>query len=113
MSSSKPPQPYIVDGSDLSKFGPLERLPLKEGKSEAWLQRLLDSVPNLVPITDVDERIDPPITSLGTEIPTASGPIDNLFLSRNGYLIIVETKLWRNPQARREVVATPGCQLQR
>ena len=54
---------------------------------------------------DVDERVEAPIVSLGREIPTAAGPIDNLFLSRNGYLVVVETKLWSNPEARRQVVA--------
>jgi hypothetical protein len=28
-----------------------------------------------------------------------------LFISRAGYLVLVETKLWRNPEAKREVVA--------
>ena len=35
---------------------------------------------------------------------TAAGPIDALFVNRHGLLTIVECKLWRNPQARREVV---------
>lgn len=34
----------------------------------------------------------------------ASGRIDNLYLSPTGHLTLVETKLFRNPQARREVV---------
>ena len=53
----------------------------------------------------VDERVLPPLFSLGTEISTLAGSIDNLFLSKNGYLVVVETKLWRNQEARRTVVA--------
>lgn len=34
-----------------------------------------------------------------------SGSIDNLYLSTGGYAVLVETKLWRNPQARREVLS--------
>ena len=34
-----------------------------------------------------------------------SGAIDNLYLRTAGYLVVVETKLWRNPQGRREVVS--------
>jgi hypothetical protein len=34
----------------------------------------------------------------------SSGRIDNLYLSPTGHLTLVETKLFRNPQARREVV---------
>lgn len=46
-------------------------------------------------------RREAPLLSLGREIPTPVGSIDNLFLSRNGYLVVVETTLWRNPEARR------------
>jgi hypothetical protein len=43
---------------------------------------------------------------LGTEFPVPGvGRIDALFLSPSGYLTIVETKLWLNPEARRQVVA--------
>jgi hypothetical protein len=38
------------------------------------------------------------------ELRTAAGRIDCLFVTRLGGLVIVECKLWRNPQARREVV---------
>ena len=33
------------------------------------------------------------------------GFIDNLFITPRGDIVLVETKLWRNPQARREVIA--------
>lgn len=33
------------------------------------------------------------------------GYIDNLFLTDDAHLVIVETKLWRNPEAAREVIA--------
>ncbi len=35
---------------------------------------------------------------------TPAGPLDCLFVTRFGGLVVVECKLWRNPQARREVV---------
>ena len=72
---------------------------------EAWLQALLDQFPEILPVTSVDPRISTPLLSLGREIATQVGPIDNLFLSRSGHLVLVETKLWRNPEARRQVVA--------
>jgi hypothetical protein len=34
-----------------------------------------------------------------------SGSIDNLYISTAGYPVLVETKLWRNPEARREVLS--------
>ena len=33
------------------------------------------------------------------------GALDNLYISPHGGLTLVETKLWKNPEARREVVA--------
>jgi len=50
------------------------------------------------------ESVFSPLISIGREVPTNAGSIDNLYLSSQGYLILVETKLWRNPEARREVV---------
>src|SRR5262249_29505379 len=42
--------------------------------------------------------------SVCCELPTAHGYIDNLMMTSSGDIVIVEAKLWRNPQARREVV---------
>lgn len=55
-------------------------------------------------MADIDERIQEPLVSLGCEIGTNAGPIDNLFISPNGYLVVGETKLWRNQEARRKIV---------
>ena len=38
------------------------------------------------------------------EIETGAGPADILYLTPSGQVVVVETKLWRNPEARREVV---------
>ncbi len=38
-------------------------------------------------------------------MPSPHGFIDNLFITADGQIVIAEAKLWRNPQARREVVA--------
>ncbi|WP_156367869.1 hypothetical protein [Brevundimonas sp. Leaf363] len=38
------------------------------------------------------------------ELALPSGFVDNLMITPAGGLVVVETKLWRNPQARREVV---------
>jgi hypothetical protein len=38
-------------------------------------------------------------------MPTLKGPIDNLFITADGQIVIAEAKLWRNPEARRKVVA--------
>jgi len=71
---------------------------------ENWLQSLLIKHPNILPVG----KIEPAFHSLipvGREVPTETGIIDNLYISKLGYPVIVETKLWRNPEARRDVFA--------
>jgi len=95
--------PFLIgqDGSGeaLHAIGQRER-----AYDEAWLQILLRQHPDVLPVAEI-EPIFHPLLSIGCEVGTATGSIDNLFISPRGYLVLVETKLWRNPQARREVVA--------
>ena len=92
-----------------NKFGgevsPLHRLPL-EGReiSEFNLQELIRNYPAILPIGEIDEVYADPI-SIGREVRVNDGDIDNMLISPSGYITLVETKLWRNPQARREVIA--------
>lgn len=82
----------------------LERVPLDERQlSEGWLQGLLFEHPSLLAVEEIEPDYGP-LVPLGREVPTAVGPIDALFVSPSGLLTLVEAKLWRNPQARREVV---------
>ncbi|MDE0394369.1 MAG: hypothetical protein OYK82_06290 [Gammaproteobacteria bacterium] len=71
---------------------------------EAWLQDLLFRNPEILPIGEIDDAFDP-ATPLCRELPTAAGPIDIAYVSQTGRLTLVECKLWKNPEARREVVA--------
>ncbi len=70
---------------------------------ENWIQNLIQNNPDILPIREIEPVFSPAI-SIGREVMTSVGYIDNLFISPDGYLTIVETKLWRNPEARREVV---------
>jgi hypothetical protein len=45
------------------------------------------------------------VVSLGREWPTPAGPIDNVLLTAGGIVVLVETKLHRNPEARRKVIS--------
>jgi hypothetical protein len=70
---------------------------------EAWLQRLIMSQPSLLPV----DQIEPAFAGLVPiciELPTMSGSLDNLLVTPAGDLALIECKLWRNPQARREVI---------
>ena len=70
---------------------------------ERTLQSLIAAHPSLIPIDEIEPAFGP-LICLGQEVPTPAGPADVLYTSSQGYLTLVETKLWRNPQARREVV---------
>ena len=74
------------------------------GYDEDWLQRLLFESPEILPIGEIDEAFGP-VIPLCRELPTAAGPMDLAYVNETGRLTLVECKLWRNPEARREVVA--------
>ena len=71
---------------------------------EGWLQRLIFNFPQSLPVRDIDPGFDP-LVSVCIELPVSSGFLDNLFVTESGDIVVIECKLWRNPQARREVVA--------
>jgi len=88
---------------------PLVRVRLSKKASEstaydeAWLQRLIMNYPSLLPV----DQIEPAFANLVPiciELQTPSGFVDNLFVTPDGNLALVECKLWRNPEARREVI---------
>jgi hypothetical protein len=83
-----------------------QRLPLGDtgGRDEAWLRDLLFANPDLLPISDIDPSFGP-LLPLCRELRTEAGPLDIAFISPGGRLTLVECKLWRNPEARRKVVA--------
>ena len=86
----------------------LERIPLVERDAgtfdEAWLQNLIHTTPSCLPIEEIEPGFERAI-AICQEMPTKHGPIDNLLMTPEGDLVIVEAKLWRNPEARRRVVA--------
>jgi len=75
----------------------------QEKINEGWIQKLIEDNPDILPVSEIEPAFSPLVT-VGCEVSTESGPMDLLLLSPQGYLTIVETKLWRNPEARREVV---------
>jgi hypothetical protein len=92
----------VGQNHDAIQFDPIDA---HEGAfSESWLQETLRRFPQLLPVEEFGPVFHP-LVSIGREIRTTAGPIDNLFISHAGYPVLVETKLWRNPEAKREVVA--------
>jgi hypothetical protein len=71
---------------------------------EGWLQRLIFRFPQVLPVHEIDPGFSR-IVPVCLELPTPAGNVDNLYITEDGDLVIAECKLWRNPEARREVVA--------
>lgn len=71
--------------------------------SEAQIQAFVHDHPECLPIAEIDPVFTSPV-AMCVELNTVAGPIDNLLITPAGLPIIVECKLWRNPEARREVV---------
>lgn len=83
----------------------LERLAPKHGRfHERELQELLADHPELLPVGQMRNDAGA-LLCLGREVKVPAGSIDLLCLSTQGYPVVVETKLWRSPQSRREVLA--------
>jgi len=77
----------IIDKTDLRSFRNSNRT-----VSKSVTESLIDEAYN-------------PVISICTELSTPVGPLDIFMVTPNGDLVIIETKLWYNPEARRKVVA--------
>lgn len=96
--------PAIVRGD--GTLLPLERIPLTQTQIKEHIpQELIRRSPDLLPVAELEPTFAPLIT-IGWEVDAApAGSIDVLCINPDGRLTIVETKLWRNPQALRDVVS--------
>jgi Domain of unknown function (DUF4268) len=72
--------------------------------SERWLQKALFNAPESIPAREIDPHIGA-LVPICMELPTGAGIADIIYVTETGQITLVETKLWRNPEARREVVA--------
>ena len=97
-------KPYVLrDGSKPQLAAMLSKR--HDRFDESFLQELLAHQPELLPVQQLRPDAGQ-LLCIGREVGTGgSGTIDNLYLSTGGYVVVVETKLWRNPQSRREVVS--------
>src|SRR5581483_6602945 len=58
----------------------------------------------LLPVDQIEPAFNP-LVPICTELPTGRGNVDCLLVTPAGDLALIEGKLWRNSEARREVVA--------
>lgn len=97
--------PYLIENLPERRGSRLRRIDPRKGEfDERWLQDILIKYPDLLPTAEI-EPVFHPLLVIGREVQVARGRIDVLYISTSGYPVIVETKLWRNPESRREVVA--------
>jgi hypothetical protein len=97
--------PILIRGGTSNELSPMELASKITGAfDESWIQQLVFNHPATIPIRQIEPGFGP-LVSVCRELPTAHGPVDNLLMTGSGDIVIVEAKLWRNPQARREVVA--------
>ena len=97
-------RPLLIssDGQAIS----LAPLSLEGGEGsvlEDSIQALVHAHPTILPIREIDPQFADPIP-ICRELMTPAGPIDNFMITPTGLRVLVECKLWRNAEARREVV---------
>lgn len=85
----------------------LSRTPMgstsSSGYDENYVRNLAFDHPSCLPIAEIDLAYKNPVP-ICKELNTLAGPIDALYITPEGRIIILEAKLWRNPEARRKVV---------
>lgn len=89
----------------------LERIPLYSAGAaaaaaytEKWLQELIQRCPEVLPTAEIEPGFGQ-LIPVAMEVSCGHGWIDNLFVTAEGGIVLVETKLWRNPESRRTVVS--------
>lgn len=92
-----------VDGS-AALLAPLSFAAGADAVNEAAIQALIHSHPSCLPIADIDPSFAGPVPICTELYVSGVGSIDNFMVTPSGLPVLVECKLWRNPEARREVV---------
>lgn len=96
--------PILLSGEGAVRLAPLGLAIGPDAVSEAALQQLIHDYPACLPIAEIDPLFSGPVP-ICTELNTTAGPIDNFMVTPSGLPVLVECKLWRNPEMRRQVVS--------
>jgi hypothetical protein len=92
----------LLDGVAAPLF--VDREPQGLARSENDLRDLVFAWPQMLPLHEIDPGFGRIISVAKELVIPDVGRIDALLVDERGKLIVIEAKLWRNPQARREVV---------
>lgn len=102
MSERQYANPVIIRAG---KAAPLHRADFDDGfHDEDWIQQMIFGNPELIPFEELEPAFKGSI-AVAREVESGAGPVDILCVNADGLLTVVETKLWRNPESRREVVS--------
>jgi len=72
--------------------------------NELWIQDICYNNPAVLPIAEIEQTFTDMIP-VCKELGSPSGSMDLVFVNAYGFIAIGECKLWRNPEARRKVIA--------
>jgi hypothetical protein len=106
--------PALVDNlGSPTRIEPLKRIRRSLGADaprflESLLQKLIHAQPAILPVEEFEPAFGslyPICTELQLENGGTQKYVDNLLINANGRIRLVECKLWRNPEAGRQVVA--------
>ncbi len=94
-----------IGPSDAQPLSPLSLTGVGDDRiDEAYIRDLVHAHPSVLPIAEIDSQFLGAI-SVCTELNTrGAGSVDNFLVTPTGLPVLVECKLWRNPEGRRKVV---------
>lgn len=98
----------FLSGGQSKKFHPIGMSEKSGAFNEDWLQSTIFQNPQLVPMNEISsgsQAFIPICRELALPKDTGTVFLDIIGCTPTGQLTLIECKLWRNPQARREVIA--------
>jgi hypothetical protein len=75
--------------------------------NEKWLQNLIHACPELIPAQEIEpcfSNLIPVLEEFHLPDGNQNNYLDNFYITPDGYPVLAEVKLWKNQEARREVV---------
>lgn len=96
-------RPIVIDDDSTQTLEPIDLRSIADSVAEARISELVHRHPGSLPIAEIDPSFTNPV-AICQELSTPAGFIDNLLVTPAGLPIIVECKLWRNPEGRRTVI---------
>jgi hypothetical protein len=98
---------YLVRGDEIHALRSRSMRSSEFGESlEEALKTLFERHPNIIPGRQIEPGSDDPprFVLLRRDMPVRGSAVGNLHVDQHGMLTVVETKLFENPESRREVV---------